>query len=217
MKDAEEIVLRNKMAEEQLIPRGIVDERLLGVFRRVPRHIFVPNVRLADAYGDFPLSVGGGQTISQPYIVALMTQLLNLKANEKILEIGTGSGYQTSILADLTKEVYSVERIAVLAETARSRLGELGYKNVRIRVGDGTEGWDEFAPYDGIIVTAGAPAIPAPLVEQLAEGGRMVIPVGDTFSQMLKVVKRSAGEVITEDISGCMFVPLIGKYGWRRE
>lgn len=217
MIESEAVILRNKMVDEQLIPRGIVDERVLDAFRKVPRHSFVSDRNLFNAYGDFPLPVGEGQTISQPYIVALMTQILNLKVNSKVLEIGTGSGYQTSILAELAGGVYSVERIDVLAERARLRLEESGYKNVRVKVGDGTEGWDEFAPYDGIIVTAGAPAIPAPLVEQLAEGGRMVIPVGDTFSQMLKVVKRSAGEVITEDISGCVFVPLIGRYGWRKE
>lgn len=209
-------VLRNRMVGEQLIPRGIFNERVLDAFRKVPRHAFIPNKNIKDAYGDFPLPVGEGQTISQPYMVALMTQYLDLKADEKVLEIGTGSGYQTSILAELTKEVYSVERFAVLAESAQAVLNDLGYINIKIKTGDGTEGWEEFAPYDAIVVTAGAPSIPEPLVEQLAEGGRIVMPVGGGFSQTLTLVKKQEGKIAQEEICGCVFVPLVGKYGWKK-
>lgn len=207
--------LRNRMVEEQLIPRGIYDERVLNAFRKIPRHNFVPNESLETAYGDFPLPVGEGQTISQPYMVALMTQCLDLKGTEKVLEIGTGSGYQTAILAELAYEVYSVERIASLAQRAKATLGVLGYANIKIKVGDGTEGWDEFAPYDGIIVTAGAPSVPGPLLEQLAEDGIMAIPIGDAFSQVLTVIKKAKGKITQEEICGCVFVPLIGKFAWR--
>lgn len=208
-------ILRNRMVQEQLIPRGIYDERVLNVFRKIPRHNFVPNESLENAYGDYPLPVGEGQTISQPYMVALMTQCLELKGNEKVLEIGTGSGYQSAILAELVKEVYSVERIASLAQRAKIILDDLGYTNIKIKVGDGTEGWDEFAPYDGIIVTAGAPFVPSPLLEQLAEGGIMAIPIGNAFSQVLTVVKKEKGRITQEEICGCVFVPLIGKFAWK--
>jgi len=215
MRDLDPSVLRDKMVEEQLIPRGIFNERVLNAFRKVPRHAFIPDKSPENAYGDFPLPVGEGQTISQPYIVALMTQYLDLKADDKVLEIGTGSGYQASILAELAKEVYSVERFAVLAESAQAILNGLGYINIKIKVGDGTEGWEKFAPYDAIIVTAGAPSVPEPLVEQLAEGGRLVIPVGGGFSQTLTLVKKQEGKIAQEEICGCVFVPLIGRYGWK--
>jgi protein-L-isoaspartate(D-aspartate) O-methyltransferase len=208
--------LRNRMVEEQLVPRGIFDERVLDAFRKVPRHTFIPDKSLENAYGDFPLPVGEGQTISQPYMVALMTQYLDLKADEKVLEVGTGSGYQAAILAELAKEVYSVERFTVLAERSRAVLKDLGYTNIKIRVGDGTEGWQGFAPYDGIIVTAGAPSVPEPLVEQLAEGGRLVIPVGGGFSQTLTLVRKKEGKIAQEEICGCVFVPLVGRYGWKK-
>ncbi len=214
-KEVDPVSLRNRMVEEQLIPRGIYDERVLNVFRKVPRHEFVPRENLANAYGDYPLPVGEGQTISQPYMVALMTQCLELKGGGKVLEIGTGSGYQTAILAELAKEVYSVERISILAEKTKIMLDSLGYINIKIKVGDGTEGWDEFAPYEGIIVTAGAPFVPNPLLAQLAENGRMAIPIGDAFSQVLTLVKKKEGKLTQEEICGCVFVPLIGKYGWK--
>jgi len=216
MRHSDATALRNRMVEEQLIPRGIFDERVLSAFRKVPRHAFIPDKSLENAYGDFPLPVGEGQTISQPYMVALMTQYLDLKPGDRALEIGTGSGYQTSILAELAKEVYSVERFAVLAERAQMVLNDLGHANIKIKVGDGTEGWEEFAPYDAIVVTAGAPAVPEPLVEQLAEGGRLVVPVGGGFSQTLTLVKKQEGKIAQEEICGCVFVPLVGRYGWNK-
>lgn len=215
MKELDPITLRNRMVEEQLVTRGISDERVLNAFRKVPRHKFVPNENLINAYGDYPLPVGEGQTISQPYMVALMTQCLDLKGDEKVLEIGTGSGYQAAILAELVKEVYTIERIDILAQRAKTTLDALGYANIKIKVEDGTEGWDEFAPYDGIIVTAGAPSMPEPLLEQLAENGRMTIPIGGGFSQVLILVKKERGKVIQQEICGCVFVPLIGRYGWK--
>lgn len=213
--EVDPIILRNRMVEGQLVPRGIHDERVLNAFRKVPRHLFVPKENLINAYGDYPLPVGEGQTISQPYMVALMTQCLELKGDEKILEIGTGSGYQAAILAELAKVIYSVERIDILAERTKNILDTLGYTNVKIKVGDGTEGWDEFAPYEGIIVTAGAPFVPNPLLAQLAENGRMAIPIGDAFSQVLTLVEKKEGKITQKEICGCVFVPLIGKYGWK--
>lgn len=215
MKEQDDVILRNIMIEEQLAPRGIVDAKVLAAMRKIPRHLFIPGKTLENAYGDYPLPVGERQTISQPYMVALMTQSLELTGREKVLEIGTGSGYQAAILAEIAKEVYSVERFETLAQDARLLLDGLGYKNIRITVRDGTEGWNEFAPYDGIIVTAGAPSIPEPLVEQLAEGGRMVIPVGGAFSQELTLIRKTNGETSKEYICGCTFVPLVGKYGWQ--
>lgn len=216
MRHPDAAVLRKRMVEEQLIPRGIFDERVLDAFRKVPRHEFVLDKSLENAYGDFPLPAGEGQTISQPYMVALMTQYLDLKPGDRALEIGTGSGYQTSILAELAKEVYSVERFAVLAESAQMILNDLGYTNIKIKVGDGTEGWEELAPYDAIVVTAGAPAVPEPLVEQLAQGGRMVVPIGGGFSQTLTLVRKQDNKITQEEICGCVFVPLIGRYGWNK-
>lgn len=207
--------LREEMVRKQLIPRGITDRKVLDAFLRVEREKFVPLMVRKDAYGDFPLSIGEGQTISQPYMVALMTQCLKLSGKEKVLEIGTGSGYQTAILAQLTREVYSVERIPSLAEKARNLLKKMGYKNIRIFVGNGSLGLKEYAPYDRIIVTAGAKNLPSPLLEQLKEGGVMVIPVGDTYSQELMVVEKKKGEKITTRVvEKCVFVPLIGEYGW---
>ncbi|MBU3933401.1 MAG: protein-L-isoaspartate(D-aspartate) O-methyltransferase [Candidatus Omnitrophica bacterium] len=209
--------LRKKMVEEQLIPRGIKDPKVLEAFRKVPRHKFVPEKYLDSAYGDFPLSIGEGQTISQPYIVALMTQCLELSGEEAVLEIGTGSGYQAAILAQLASRVYSVERVAGLTEKAQLRLKDLGYRNIRIKSGDGTLGWPEFAPYGGIIVTAAGPDIPKALLEQLNIGGKMVIPVGGRFSQILTVVNKPEGRIETSEICACVFVPLMGKYGWGEE
>jgi protein-L-isoaspartate(D-aspartate) O-methyltransferase len=211
----DDLILRNEMVEGQLIPRGIMDAAVLTAMRKVPRHLFTSGKSLENSYADYPLPVGEGQTISQPYMVALMTQCLELKGGGKVLEIGTGSGYQAAILREIAAEVYSVERYDTLAQKARELLDGLGYKDIKIKVGDGTEGWDEFAPYDGIIVTAGAPSVPAPLVEQLAEGGIMVIPVGGAFSQELLLIRKNQGEITQEIICGCTFVPLVGKYGWQ--
>ncbi|MFA5410602.1 MAG: protein-L-isoaspartate(D-aspartate) O-methyltransferase [Candidatus Omnitrophota bacterium] len=207
--------LRQRMVEEQIIPRGIKDERLLGVFRKVERHKFVSQELITNAYADFPVPIGEGQTISQPYMAALMTEQLALTGQERVLEIGTGSGYQTAILAELAKEVYSIERLPGLAQKAEGILNELGYTNIRIKVGDGTLGWKEAAPFDRIIVTAASPRIPLPLTEQLKDPGRLVLPLGETFSQALTVVEKKNGQVESVKICGCVFVPLVGKYGWK--
>jgi len=206
---------RKQMIKQQLLPRGIGDHKVLKAFGDVERHCFVPPVSLADAYEDYPLSIGYGQTISQPYIVALMTQSLQLKGGEKVLEIGTGSGYQAAILAELCDQVYTVEREENLFTQAEKTLLEQGYKNIKFRCGDGTKGWEEEAPFEGIIVTAGAPSVPQALKEQLAEGGRLVIPVGTMYGQMLKVIEKKGNNFCQEDICGCVFVPLIGEDGWQ--
>jgi len=206
--------LREHMVERQLMPRNITDDKVLTAFRKVERHNFVTEKLRDAAYGDHPLPVGDGQTISQPYMVALMTQALALEGNENVLEIGTGSGYQTAILAEIAKNVYSVERFESLANTARSTLQCFGYNNVEIRIGDGTLGWEEHAPYDRIIVTAGSPRVPLSLVTQLKDGGRMIIPVGGHSSQALTSVEKRNGRIVSKDLCGCVFVPLIGKEGW---
>jgi len=212
MADFEE--LRNRMVDEQLIPRGIKDQRVLSAMRRVPRHIFVGEAAQDHAYGDHAISIGEGQTISQPYMVGAMTEALDLHGDERVLEVGTGSGYQTAVLAELVRHVYSIERIAVLAVRAKRLLEGLGYQNISIKVFNGTLGWKEESPFDRIIVTAGAPEIPAVLVKQLAGGGRFIIPVGDRYSQMLTRVEKISGEVITTRLFPCIFVPLIGEHGW---
>jgi protein-L-isoaspartate(D-aspartate) O-methyltransferase len=205
---------RERMVEEQLVRRGISDARVLAAMRRVPRHLFVDEALGDRAYGDHPLPIGEGQTISQPYMVAIMVQLLRLAGEEKVLEIGTGSGYQTAVLAELARRVCSVERIPTLAARARARLEALGYTNVWVRTADGTLGWPDEAPFDRIVVAAGSPSVPQPLFDQLAEGGRMVLPVGDPFGQTLTLVERVGGvQRVTKD-AGCVFVKLIGKYGW---
>jgi protein-L-isoaspartate(D-aspartate) O-methyltransferase len=206
--------LRERMINQQLIPGGIVSSGVLKAMGKIPRHLFVPEDQVHNAYNDYPLPIGHGQTISQPFMVALMTQCLNPADSDNILEVGTGSGYQTAILAELSKRVYSIERIFELAEGAKIRLSKLGYTNVTIKVSDGTLGWPEYAPFDGIMVTAGAPEIPVPLVEQLTIGGRIVIPIGTRYSQSLKVAIRTRGGVRLEDHGGCVFVKLIGEYGW---
>jgi len=165
------------------------------------------------AYADFPVPIGEGQTISQPYIVALMTECLDLRGEEKVLEIGTGSGYQTAILAELAKEIYSVERFKNLAESAEAVVNELGYKNIKIKVGDGTLGWPEMGPFDRIIITAASPRIPLPLTEQLKESGKLILPLGESFSQVLTAVEKKKGKLESIEICGCIFVPLVGKYG----
>jgi protein-L-isoaspartate(D-aspartate) O-methyltransferase len=206
---------RRRMVDEQIAGRGVKDERVLAAVRKVPRHEFLPEAIRDMAYADNALPIGEGQTISQPFMVALMTELLGLTGTERVLEIGTGSGYQAAVLAELGGKVYTVERIKAIAEKARETLDRLGYKSVAIKVYDGTYGWKEMSPFDAIMVTAGAPDIPAPLVEQLKEGGRMVIPVGERYGQRLvRVVKTSEG-AITESSIPCMFVPLIGNHGWK--
>jgi protein-L-isoaspartate(D-aspartate) O-methyltransferase len=205
---------RNRMVDEQIVTRGVKDQRVLAALRRVPRHEFLPEAIRGMAYGDHALPLGEGQTMSQPYMVALMTELLDLKGTERVLEIGTGSGYQAAVLAELCEKVYTVERIKTLAEKARAVLDRLGYKRVAIKIYDGTYGWKEMAPFDAIVVTAGAPDIPAPLVEQLRDGGRMVIPVGERYGQMLVKVVKTAEGLVTEKSIPCMFVPLIGNHGW---
>jgi protein-L-isoaspartate(D-aspartate) O-methyltransferase len=184
--------------------------------RAVPRHRFVPAYQAGSAYRDSPLPIGQGQTISQPYIVALMSEMLELKGDEKVLEVGTGSGYQAAILGQLAAEVISVERFESLAQEARARLRELGYHNVRVDVGDGSLGWPPDAPYDAIIVTAASPELPPPLEEQLAEGGRLVAPVGPRWTQYLLRVRRRKGKLKREKTIGVAFVPLIGAHGWQQ-
>ncbi len=206
---------RLRMVDEQIVGRGIKDERVLAALRKVPRHEFLPEAIRAMAYADNALPIGDSQTMSQPYMVALMTELLGLTGTERVLEIGTGSGYQAAVLAELCSKVYTVERIKMLAECARATLDRLGYKSVAIKVYDGTYGWKEMAPFDAIVVTAGSPDIPAPLVGQLKEGGRMIIPVGERFSQRLVKLIKSADGAVTESTVPCVFVPLIGAYGWK--
>jgi protein-L-isoaspartate(D-aspartate) O-methyltransferase len=208
---------RKRMVHEQLVARGIKDTRVLVAMMKVPRHLFVEEGLWHQAYGDFPLPIGEGQTISQPYIVALMTEALQLTGDEKVLEIGTGSGYQAAVLAELTNHVFSIERISSMASKARKILDALGYGHVLMRIADGTHGWEEETPFTGIIVTAGAPEIPATLVEQLAVRGRLVIPVGDEYAQtLLKVVKKEKGYK-EEDLGGVRFVKLIGDLGWKAD
>lgn len=208
-------ILRKRMVEEQLIPRGIQDSRVLDVFYKLERHKFVPDNLSDSAYGDFPVGIGEAQTISQPYIVALMTECLGLTGQEKVLEIGTGSGYQAAILAELAKEVYTIERFEVLAQRAQKVFNELGYTNIKTKLGDGTLGWPEAGPYERIIITAASPRIPLPLIEQLKEGGKMVLPLGETFSQVLTVVEKKEGKLESIQVCGCVFVPLVGKYGYK--
>lgn len=208
---------RLKMVEEQIASRGIKDPGLIAALKKIPRHLFVEEALQSQAYTDHPLPIGEKQTISQPYMVALMTEALLLTGKEKVLEIGTGSGYQTAILAEMCEKVYSVERIRPLAIRARKLLYELGYFNVEIKIFDGTFGWTEESPFDAILVTAGSPDIPQPLVDQLAMGGRLVIPVGDAFVQDLFRVTKTKEGVKREDLGGCRFVKLIGKYGWEAE
>jgi protein-L-isoaspartate(D-aspartate) O-methyltransferase len=206
--------LRDRMVDQQIRARGVVDPRVLAAVRQVPRHLFIPQHLWDQAYHDYPLPIGADQTISQPYIVALMTEILEVRETDRILELGTGSGYQAAILAELAAQVFSIDRMGDLASQAKAVLDSLGYKNVQIRVGDGTLGWPEEAPFDGIIVTAGAPKVPRPLTEQLALGGRLVIPVGDMWSQTLTCVRKTESGLKFEYHGGCRFVRLIGKYGW---
>jgi protein-L-isoaspartate(D-aspartate) O-methyltransferase len=214
MSEVQFAALRDRMVDQQIRARGVVDPRVLAAVRQVPRHLFIPPHLWDQAYNDYPLPIGADQTISQPYIVALMTEILEVRETDRILEIGTGSGYQAAILAELAAQVFSIDRMGDLASQAKAMLDSLGYKNVQVRVGDGTLGWPEEAPFDGIIVTAGAPKVPRPLTEQLALGGRLVIPVGDMFSQTLTCVRKTESGLKFEYHGGCRFVRLIGKYGW---
>ncbi len=202
------------MVRHQLKARGIRDSSLLDAMRKVPRHLFVPPEYVAEAYADGPVPIGGGQTISQPFMVAWMTELLALTGREKVLEVGTGSGYQSAVLSKLADRVITIERSSELAAEAHERLNRLGYANVEVVEGDGSEGYLPEAPYDGIIVTAGAPEIPPPLPEQLADGGRLVIPVGSSAMQMLVLVRREGDRFDMQELGSCSFVPLLGRYGW---
>lgn len=209
------VSLRHSMVNQQLRKRGIRSSRLLEVLERVPRHLFVPEDLAAHAYEDRALAIGNGQTISQPYMVAAMTEALELTGSERVLEIGAGSGYQAAVLAELANEVVTVERNESLGKAARERLADLGYRNIRVQIGDGTLGSAGEAPFDAALVAAAAPSIPAPLVEQLAENGRLVIPVGNAEKQMLLRIRKCAGgEVVQEKLFPCQFVPLRGRYGW---
>jgi protein-L-isoaspartate(D-aspartate) O-methyltransferase len=203
-------IMREKMVETQIKARGVKDPRVLSALLKVERHRFVPDKYMDSAYSDQPLPIGEGQTISQPYIVALMTELLEIKGNEKVLEIGTGSGYQAAILAELAKEVYTIEIIEPLASMAKKKLSELGYQNVKVKAGDGYLGWPEAAPFDAIIVTAAPDHIPKPLVDQLKEGGRMVVPVGTHTQELIRIVKRS-GKIETTNVIPVVFVPMTGE------
>lgn len=209
--------LRELMVRSQLIPRGIKDKRVLDAMQRVPRHLFVDESSILNAYSDMALPIGEGQTISQPYMVAVMTELLELTGTEKVLEIGTGSGYQAAILAELAREVYTIERIAPLTEMAKKKFEVLAYTNVHTRIGDGTMGWPEEAPFERIIITAGAPDIPESLIGQLSDGGIIVVPVGSLYSQQLLKARKSRDGLTTEYHTPCVFVPLIGQYGWKKE
>lgn len=207
--------IRDRMVQEQLLPRGIADSSVIEAMREVPRHCFVDDALQSRSYGDFPLPIAAGQTISQPYIVALMTQALRLTGIERVLEIGTGSGYQAAVLSRLCSQVYTVERINVLLAGARRVFDKLRYFNIVAKLDDGTLGWPEHGPYDAIMVTAGGPEIPQPLLDQLADNGRLVIPVGDQRLQELRVVERLGDEITVQDLEKVRFVDLVGEHGWR--
>lgn len=205
------------MVETQIVERGIKNKRVIGVMKKIPRHLFVPEDIRDDAYDDRALPIGHGQTISQPYIVAIMTELLELNGDEKVLEIGTGSGYQAAVLAELVKEVHTIERIQILAEEAKKKFEKLGYKNIKVYIKDGTEGLPEEAPFDRIIITAATPEIPEPLIIQLKEGGIIVAPVGERYGQYLLKAEKKGSELEKHYLIPVAFVPLIGKYGWKEE
>ncbi|BHH81717.1 protein-L-isoaspartate(D-aspartate) O-methyltransferase [Desulforhopalus sp. 52FAK] len=205
---------RNRMVQEQLLNRDITDPATLGAMAEVPRHLFVDDAMQGRAYGDHPLPIGAGQTISQPYIVATMTQALTLSNSDKVLEIGTGSGYQAAVLSRICGQVYTVERINSLLARARKVFDKLRYYNIRSKLDDGTMGWPENGPYDAIIVTAGGPEVPGPLVEQLNDGGRLIIPVGDQHVQELQFVQKNEGKVEMSCLASVRFVDLVGEHGW---
>lgn len=208
---------RSLMVERDIKLRGIKDTRVLDVMKKVPRHLFVDEGLRDQAYEDHPLPIGEGQTVSQPYVVALMTEALRLKPSDRVLEIGTGSGYQAAILAELVKEVYTIEIRRTLADRAEKRLKDLGYRNIKVKYGDGYFGWEDFAPFDAIIVTASANHIPPPLIKQLKDGGRLIIPLGSTiYYQILTVVTKKKGEIFLEQMGPVAFVPMIGEAEKRR-
>lgn len=206
---------RDEMVKHQIEARGIKDVNVLQALRTVPRHLFVSEALRDQAYGDYPLPIGEQQTISQPYIVAEMTQALALDRNDRVLEIGTGSGYQAAVLAEIAYRVYTIERIRALYIQARNLLDKLHYYNVVMRCSDGTAGWQDESPFDAIIVTAGAPEVPEKLLDQLAEGGRMVVPVGNQHSQDLMKITKEKNRVHKSNLGGCRFVKLIGAHGWK--
>ncbi len=208
--------LRKEMVEKQIIARGVKDKRVIQAMLKVKRHLFVPPPYRPLAYTDQPLPIGEGQTISQPYIVALMTELLQLKGEEKVLEVGTGSGYQAAILAELAKEVYTIEILPALAESAEKRLKKMGYENIKVKCGDGYIGWEEYAPFDAIIVTCAPDHIPKPLLEQLKEGGRMVIPVGSIYQELL-LIEKKGGKIFKKSIIPVRFVPMTGEHVRKRK
>jgi protein-L-isoaspartate(D-aspartate) O-methyltransferase len=203
------------MVQEQILARGVTDPRTLAAMSEVPRHLFVDDAMRVRAYGDYPLPIASGQTISQPYIVAFMTQALQLQGEERVLEVGTGSGYQAAVLSRLCRQVYTVERINTLLASARKVFDSLRYFNIVAKLDDGTLGWPEFALYDAIIVTAGGPEIPEPLINQLADPGRLVIPVGDQHVQELQLLTKRDGGILIENLASVRFVDLIGEHGWR--
>lgn len=202
---------RRRMVEEQISPRGVTAPRVLAALRTVPRHLFVPESERGNAYADRPLPIGSGQTISQPYIVALMTSLLDVRPGDRILEVGTGSGYQAAVLSRLAREVYSVEILESLGNRARRTLSVVGYNNVRVRVGDGYQGWPEEAPFDGIIVTAAPPRVPEPLLRQLKVGGKLVIPVGEGYQDLEVLTRRADGGFDRAKVLPVRFVPMTGQ------
>jgi len=206
---------RERMVATQIAARGVGDEKVLAAMRRVPRHLFVPAEVRGSAYSDYPLPIGHGQTISQPYIVAMMTSLLQIQPDDRLLEIGSGSGYQAAVLGILAREVISIERIPEVAQLARKNLADAGITNVTVVIGDGTLGFPGGAPYNGVLITAATPSIPSPLVEQLAEGGRIVAPVGSRDLQELVRLTRKGHDLPRESFGGVVFVPLLGEYGWK--
>ncbi|HUT69216.1 MAG TPA: protein-L-isoaspartate(D-aspartate) O-methyltransferase [Desulfatiglandales bacterium] len=206
---------RERMVKNQLMARSIRDERVLKAMEKIPRHLFIQEALAGEAYNDHPVPIGEKQTISQPYIVALMTEALELEGSENTLEIGTGSGYQTAILAELSSRVYTIERIKSLLVKARKLLAKLNYNNILFKAFDGTLGWKDYAPFDAIMVTAGAPSVPEPLKEQLADNGRIIIPVGDRYTQELIKITRKGENFEQESFGGCRFVNLIGVHGWK--
>lgn len=215
--EAQYAIQRNRMVSEQIVLRGVHDERVLEALRRVPRHWFVPEEYANTAYSDGPLPIGNGQTISQPYIVALMTELLELEGEEIVLEVGTGSGYQAALLGYLSRQVHTIERHEALAEKAEKVLDRLGLTNVAVHTGDGSLGMPEYAPYQAIMVTAAAPRVPQPLFDQLAEGGRLVLPEGSSGGQMLYRWRKQDGKYHQEQITPVAFVPLRGQHGWKED
>jgi protein-L-isoaspartate(D-aspartate) O-methyltransferase len=208
--------VREKMVKEQIIERGIKDPRVIEAMRKIPRHLFVPEALLGRAYGDTALPIGDGQTITQPYMVAYMSEALGLRGRERVLEVGTGSGYQAAVLACLAERVYSVERIRSLLERARKALDRIHCHNVVTKLSDGSYGWGEEAPFHAILITAGAPSVPQPLLDQLKTGGTMVIPVGERNSQRLIRVRKDSRGISQEDLLECNFVSLVGEFGWAK-